>query len=138
MIRYQHKVLAERTVCTCDRCGKDIIYEENPVEWQERFSIRFRGGYGSVFGDGSSVEGDFCQACIHQMLGKYCRIKIDDPFDPKQVVTGDPEKIYQPNQLDLVEQAGGFSDRVNHRMGGKQGNQDAAEIDPADYINEHR
>ena len=121
MIRYQHKVLVERTVCTCDRCGKESIYEEDPVEWQERFSIRFRGGYGSVFGDGSSVEGDFCQACIHQVLGKYCRIRIDDPFDQKLPVTGDPEKIYQPNQLDLIEQVRTLGDLVSNQMEEKQG-----------------
>ena len=105
MIREKHKVIVERTVCTCDRCGKDIIREDDFSDWQERFAIRFRGGYGSVFGDGNTVEGDFCQNCIHEVLGKYCRIKLDSPFNTEHKVHGDPERIYQPNQLDLHEQA---------------------------------
>lgn len=116
MIREKHKVIVERTVCTCDRCGKDIIQEEDLSEWQERFAIRFRGGYGSIFGDGNTVEGDFCQNCIHDVLGKYCRIKLDDPFRPEHIVLGDPEKIYQPNQLDYNEQVDGFRDRDNQEI----------------------
>jgi hypothetical protein len=130
MIRQNHKVVVERTVCTCDRCGKDIICEENPAEWQERFAIRFRGGYGSVFGDGNAVEGDFCQSCINQLLGKYCRIKIDDPFDSTAPATDNPEKIYQPNQLDLAEQANAYSDRISRTTADILGRRNSAEINP--------
>jgi len=100
----QKKITLEREVCTCDRCGKDITKEENTAEWQERFVIRFRAGYGSVFGDGNTVEGDICQDCLQAVLGKYLRITLDDPFRPKHQVEGEPDKIYQPNQLALQEQ----------------------------------
>ena len=116
MIRENQKITIERTVCTCDRCGREITQEEKPDEWQERFAIRFRGGYGSVFGDGNTVEGDFCQNCIHDVLGKYCRIKIDDPFRPELQLHGEPEKIYQPSQLDFNEQAEAFRQRVEDEI----------------------
>ncbi len=107
MIRSNQKVVVERTVCTCDRCGCNITSEDHPVEWHERFAIRFRAGYGSIFGDGNCVEGDFCQRCIEQTLGKYLRIRSGDPFGQEQKAEGDPERIYQPYQLDRVEQAAG-------------------------------
>jgi hypothetical protein len=37
--------------CICDRCGKKITLDDI-VEWEEKYLIRFTGGYGSVFGDG--------------------------------------------------------------------------------------
>ena len=108
MIRERHKVIVERTVCICDRCGKAIVDLEDHVEWQERFAIRFRGGYGSVFGDGNAVAGDFCQHCIYEVLGKYCRITIDEPICPSHGVEGPPERIYQTNQLAHAEQDAAF------------------------------
>ena len=110
MIRENQKITVERTVCTCDRCGREMTQQDHSVEWAERFFIRFRGGYGSEFGDGSIVEGDFCQHCIYQLLGRYCRVKTDDPFQPEHVVAGDPEKICQPHQLDDIEEINAVSD----------------------------
>jgi hypothetical protein len=103
MIRENQKIVVERTVCTCDRCGREMTREDHSTEWEERFLIRFRGGYGSVFGDGNPVEGDFCQHCIYQLIGKYCRIKTDDPFQPEQSVSGDPERIFQFYQFGDVD-----------------------------------
>jgi hypothetical protein len=104
MIRRNQKFVVERCVCTCDRCGREMTFEEHTSDWQERFAIRFRGGYGSVFGDGNIVEGDFCQQCIHDTLGKYLRITQDGPFDCQYEQDGEPEKIYQSYQLDKKEQ----------------------------------
>jgi hypothetical protein len=98
MIREKVQFVVERTVCSCDRCGQQITAEDDRSEWQEKFAIRFRGGYGSVFGDGSSVAGDFCQSCIHQVLGKYLRVVPDDPFHPVNELQQGPQRIYQPSQ----------------------------------------
>jgi len=62
----------------CDRCGKEYIqteqYDDNTFEIEERHEIRFVGGYGSVFGDCSEVNGVFCQRCLNETLGKYLYI----------------------------------------------------------------
>ncbi len=70
MLKYQ-PVTVEKLVCTCDRCGRVMEEGLADLEWQERFIISCRCGYGSVFGDGNLVEGDFCQECIQAVLGKY-------------------------------------------------------------------
>lgn len=52
----------------CDRCKGE--FED---EIQEFHHIRFTGGYGSVFGDGSRVECDLCQRCLKELVGEFCR-----------------------------------------------------------------
>lgn len=84
------------SIITCDRCGK--IISDDWVEMQERFAVRFVAGYASVFGDGSIVEGDFCQTCIHEVLGQYCRIRSGDP-ESEQKTQEAPVKIYQLCQM---------------------------------------
>jgi antitoxin CcdA len=59
---------------TCDRCMLTAT-RETPFEFQEFVHIHFTGGYGSVFGDESFVEGDFCQHCVKELLGDYLRIE---------------------------------------------------------------
>lgn len=99
MLRYK-EVVVERLLCTCDRCGKDLHKNEDDVmDWQERFVVSFRGGYGSVFGDGNYVEGDFCQECIAEVLGKWLRVTDDDPFNSKVKPENEAEKIMQPYQF---------------------------------------
>ena len=53
----------------CDKCGEII---ENDIELQEAYSIRFTGGYSSVFGDMNSVECDLCQSCLYDLIGDFC------------------------------------------------------------------
>jgi hypothetical protein len=45
------------------------------MEWQESLQLRFTGGYGSVFGDGTKVAVDLCQHCVKELLGAYCRVE---------------------------------------------------------------
>ncbi len=60
--------------CICDRCKKRI--EANDVfEFQEMHHIRFVGGYGSIFGDETSVKCDLCQNCLLELIGNYARIE---------------------------------------------------------------
>lgn len=116
MIRKHKDSLGERTTCTCDRCGRDIILERDCEEWQERFAIRFRGGYGSVFGDGKLVKADFCQQCIYQVLGSYCRIICDDPFSAGDSADREPQRIYQPNQLNRIALTEDFADDATDEL----------------------
>lgn len=55
----------------CDKCKKK--YEPNDLETQEFHHIKSTGGYSSVFGDGTKIECDLCQHCLHDMIGSICR-----------------------------------------------------------------
>lgn len=92
-------VSVERLIFTCDRCGCSMSAEDDVMEWQERFIFSFRAGYGSVFGDGNYVEGDFCQKCIQSVLGKWLRVVDDDPFESRHKPSQAAEKIFQSYQF---------------------------------------
>lgn len=83
------------TYLSCDRCGREMFPNAIDCEHQECISIRFRGGYGSVFGDGSLVEADICQHCLAEVLGKHLRVTEDDPFAPKHQLSGEPKGVFQ-------------------------------------------
>ena len=98
MLKYK-SVTVEKLICTCDRCGCVMGKDKSISEWQERFIVSFRAGYGSVFGDGNYVEGVFCQECIHALLGQWLRVIEDDPFNAQYKSDCEPEKFLQENQL---------------------------------------
>lgn len=65
---------------TCDCCGKTYQYEDDDgqqsydiMDIQEFTTIRFTGGYGSIFGDGETFECHLCQQCLSDKLGEYLR-----------------------------------------------------------------
>lgn len=62
----------------CDRCGH-VADEANIHSGYLRFGIvRFRAGTGSTFGSGCYVEGDFCDACLFSLVGRYVRAAEGD------------------------------------------------------------
>ena len=69
------KEVKEIESITCDKCGKEYSKVNNPEEIHEFLSIDFVGGYDSVFGDGTDVECDICQHCLHEMIKDICRKK---------------------------------------------------------------
>ena len=73
MINYKEVQKTEQEMASikCDICGK--VYDADDLEIQELHHIDFRGGYGSVFGDGTRVNCDICQHCLHKMIGDFCR-----------------------------------------------------------------
>lgn len=81
----------------CNRCGREMDPESNDDEYSESVSISFRAGYGSVFGDGNYLHGDFCQHCIQEALGKYLRVQEEQPLEPQRSA---PRRAYQPYQLE--------------------------------------
>lgn len=101
-IMLENNVISEKNNFSCDRCGCSLSQEGDEMEWQERFIISFRAGYGSVFGDGNYIGGGFCQTCIQDVLGKWLRVTSDDPFDASHKPGSDPEKILQAYQLKKV------------------------------------
>ncbi len=56
----------------CDRCGR--LSEVNEVEFHESASIDLLAGYGSIFGDGNTVQIDLCQHCLKETLGPWLRV----------------------------------------------------------------
>jgi len=59
----------------CDRCKKEVKGE---MELQETHSIRFIGGYSSIFGDGSSISCELCQQCLKALIGDFCVYNKED------------------------------------------------------------
>lgn len=77
-------------VVTCDRCGK-VMSDDAPASgYGNRTQIRFRAGYASLFGDGNKVEGDLCDKCLYDVLGRYLRIVEPSP-DEAKAYNADPE-----------------------------------------------
>jgi len=84
MLRFGTRTVEEPMplACICDRCGKSITPDAF-IEWEEKQVIRFTGGYGSVFGDGTQVECDLCQSCVEALIGAFCRrVTHVSPEDP--------------------------------------------------------
>ena len=67
------------TAIICDDCGKRIT-SEDIIEWQEAYSIRLMGGYGSIFGDGTTVRIDLCQHCLMKRIKDLYK-KCYDTFE---------------------------------------------------------
>ena len=122
MLRFK-PVTVEKLVCTCDRCGRAMEEDSGDCEWQERLIISFRAGYGSIFGDGNFVEGDFCQQCIKDVLGKWLHVTFDDPFDSRHKPLNEASRIYQPYQFKQVIKTQGLMAEVK-AMGKNLGNLD--------------
>lgn len=56
----------------CDRCGR--LSEVDEVEFHEFACIELLAGYGSIFGDGNTVQIDLCQHCLKETLGPWLRV----------------------------------------------------------------
>ena len=80
MREYKTEIVTEERavikVIQCDICGNRFSYDDKRgmLEIQELHFIRFRGRYGSVFGDDSLIECDICQHCLYKLIGKHCRV----------------------------------------------------------------
>lgn len=56
---------------TCDKCLKVVNYPEDVndhSEWEGFVHINFTGGYGSIFGDMSTVSANICQHCMEEFF----------------------------------------------------------------------
>ena len=70
-------------VVTCDRCGTQLREDQPWDGYNNRTQIRFRAGYASLFGDGNKVEGDLCDRCLYELLGKYLRVVESSPDETR-------------------------------------------------------
>ena len=84
----------------CDRCGHAMDEAEPHSGYNNLTLLRFRAGFGSRFGDGNYVEGDFCDACLFALVAPYVRV-IDDSEVPD---SDDFFRILTPRRLFLEHQ----------------------------------
>jgi hypothetical protein len=79
MLECRNKVVKNPAACSCDRCVRRMTADlDQDLEWYEKLSISFEGGFGSVFGDGNRISVDFCQHCVLDTLGQWLRIAHSD------------------------------------------------------------
>lgn len=57
----------------CSRC-KTKYEADNFVEMQEMLHWQNTGGYGSVWGDGTTVEVTLCQKCTLELFGDFATV----------------------------------------------------------------
>jgi len=69
-----------RRVCTgfeCSKCKARYSSYES-IEMQEALHWQETGGYGSVWGDGTTYEVTLCQKCAYELLGGIATIRHRD------------------------------------------------------------
>lgn len=72
MLEYQDRVVLEVAACICDRCKRRMTPDD--LDWYERVSLNWRGGFDSIFGDGAEISIDLCQQCVKDALHAWLRI----------------------------------------------------------------
>lgn len=96
---------------TCDRCGHVMDEADHRSGYNNLTLLRFRAGFGSKFGDGNLIEGDFCDACLYELLARHVRV-VDDRRTPD---SGDffrfeaPKRLYAEHQLAHAFAQGAFT-----------------------------
>ena len=81
MIEYMTELVERKAVKSfaCDKCGKKYKPDSEDIfELQETYSIRFTGGYSSVFGDMNEISCDLCQHCLKELIGDFCKYNIEE------------------------------------------------------------
>lgn len=74
MIIFREVVAQEPAAITCDRCGRSAENEPNNFEYEEYLSIVHACGYGSIIGDGTTLQLDLCQHCVKELLYPFARM----------------------------------------------------------------
>lgn len=99
---HTHSVTREYGCATCDRCGLLMDEAEAPRSGYHNLALlRFRAGAGSRFGEGRLIEGDFCDACLFELLASYVRV-VDDEGTPDSADfyrVDAPRRLYAEHQL---------------------------------------
>lgn len=61
----------------CNNCQITHREDVDYTEIVEMVHINFVGGYGSVWGDGNTVDITLCQHCCHKLLGSIAEVTDD-------------------------------------------------------------
>ena len=68
MITLREITATEPATIICDRCGRSTKNEPDNFEFAECLSIKHTCGYGSIIGDGTTLQVDLCQHCVKEVL----------------------------------------------------------------------
>ncbi|NKI16739.1 hypothetical protein HCU74_04805 [Spongiibacter sp. KMU-166] len=73
MKRYERKTVSvnELAGITCDVC---LAYFDAPLDMQNCVQLNETESYGSIFGDGASIECNICPHCLKDKLGQWLRV----------------------------------------------------------------
>jgi hypothetical protein len=85
----------------CDRCGHVMDESDHRSGYNNLTLLRFRAGFGSKFGEGSYIEGDFCDACLFELISPYVRV-IDDervPDSEEFFRIQSPRRLFAEHQI---------------------------------------
>ena len=84
---------SEVAACTCDRCQRRMTPDDPDLGFQEKLSIAYRSGFGSIFGDGCDISIDLCQQCVKETIGTWLRIASGDDFAADWAAPGSIEAL---------------------------------------------
>jgi hypothetical protein len=74
MITQREVTSTEPDSITCDRCGRAIKNEPGNFDFAECLTIKHTCGYGSIIGDGVTLQADLCQQCVKEVLLPFSHI----------------------------------------------------------------
>jgi hypothetical protein len=74
MITLREVTSTEPASITCDRCGCTFKNEPDNFGYAECLSIKHTCGYGSIVGDGVTLQADLCQQCVKEVLLPFSHI----------------------------------------------------------------
>ncbi len=108
---HTHSVTREFGRAICDRCGHRMGEADPHSGYNNLALVRFRAGPNSRFGEGRLIEGDFCDACLFELLARYVRVvddsRIPDSADFFRIDA--PKRLYAEHQLVDVMAQGLFA-----------------------------
>lgn len=111
MLEYQDKTVQEVAACTCDRCQRRMTPDDD-FNWHEKLSIAYRGGFGSIFGDGCDISVDLCQQCVKETLGTWLRISPGDDGSASGSVKALKGIVRKPERSVSVEDMNQATERL--------------------------
>lgn len=85
----------------CDRCGHEMDESDHHSGYNNLTLLRFRAGFDSKFGEGSYIEGDFCDACLFELMSPYVRVVDDErvPDSEEFFRIQSPRRLFAEHQI---------------------------------------
>lgn len=118
MKHFEEKIVKVISEITCDGCGEKATTDDS--EFHEFISVSKRCGYGSIHGDGNTINIDLCQQCFADMCGDS--LTVAEPNDEKH--DSDPQidvkDILSANKIINIDELAVALKRVEQIFGPQQ------------------
>jgi antitoxin CcdA len=105
MKNFEDKVVKVITRLTCDKCGEQAT--PNDFEFHEFISVKHRCGYGSIHGDGNTINIDLCQQCFADICGNSLTVS-------EQCNDNNNDKLQYHNIFDAIAQTKEQASNLKH------------------------